>query len=76
MTHNGPKVIGSHQSIQGLWRSNMFNTPPSHGILQYKSLPDYPIKESQVAPNKPYVKRSLPQTWTRKSSSHKKVPNI
>ena len=54
----------------------MFNTPPSHGILQFKSLPDYPIKESEVAKPKTYVKRSLPKTWTRKSHNHKDVPNI
>ncbi len=54
----------------------MFNTPASHGILEFKSLPDYKIKESDVAKPKPYVKRSLPKTWTRKSHNPRNIPNI
>jgi len=76
LTHNGPKVFGSNQSVQGLWKSNMFNTPLSHGILEFKSMPEYPIKESDVAPEKPHVKKELPKTWTRKSKNHTKIPNI
>lgn len=76
LNHNGSKVISTQQSVQGLWTSNMFNTPPTHGILEFKSLPEYPIKESDVIREKPYVKRALPKTWTRKAHNHKSVPNI
>ena len=54
----------------------MFNTPPSHGILEFKSIPEYPIKEKDVAPLRPNVKKSLPKTWTRKSHIARSIPNI
>jgi hypothetical protein len=54
----------------------MFNTPPSHGILEYKTIPEYHIKESDVLHPKPHVKKALPKTWTRKSHNPRKTPNI
>jgi hypothetical protein len=54
----------------------MFNTPPSHGILQFKSMPELPIKEDDVAPLKPYVEKSLPKTWYRKKHKPRSVPHF
>lgn len=54
----------------------MFNTPPSHGILSFRSLPKYPFEQDDVAPAKPYVKKSLPKTWNRKGHHNRKIPDI
>ena len=72
LKHNGPKVYSSTQSVQGLWRNNMFNNNPSHGILSFKEMPELPIKEDEYAPLQPYVEKTFPKTWNRKKQNSKR----
>ena len=50
----------------------MFNNNPTHGILSYRGMPEYPVKEDDYAPLVPYVEKSLPKTWNRKKNKSKR----
>jgi hypothetical protein len=61
--HEGYKVSTQRQSIQGHWESNLFNSYPRHGILEFKQLPADPLKLEDIGAVKPNVKKNLKKTY-------------
>jgi hypothetical protein len=64
--HEGDKVSTQRKSIQGPWESNLFNTYPRHGILEFKQLPPDPLKLEDIGAVKPNVKRNLKKNNVRR----------
>eukprot|EP01015_Nassula_variabilis_P018496 TRINITY_DN3019_c0_g1_i5.p1 TRINITY_DN3019_c0_g1~~TRINITY_DN3019_c0_g1_i5.p1 ORF type:complete len:174 (+),score=4.37 TRINITY_DN3019_c0_g1_i5:113-634(+) len=77
LSHSGDKVYGSNKSIQGGWKSNMWNTYPLHELERIRIIPPPPegmVPTIKTPPNpelryhKNYIFKVFRETKTDKNN--------
>ena len=72
LTHNGFRVISYNKSIQGGWKSNMFNNKPLHVMQHFPQFPTLPIEEELIKKGLVKKNRRVPPSHLSKILSRSK----